>query len=138
MFFKDSPFRQPLALILTTSWAVAASELPPGTPLRDLPPLPELSGLAVNDTPLDAALLPPADLVPKGASRPRPSQNVTINLINRMVEKGLLTKEDATDLIQQAEGDAAEAKAHAEATQMVAKQSAAALALAQDLSLIHI
>src|SRR5262245_33573699 len=119
MLFKDSPIRQPLALILTTSWAVAASDLPPGTPLREIPPLPELPALAVNDAPIDPALLPPADLAPKGASRPRPSQNVTVNLINRMVEKGLLTREDATDLIQQAESDAIEARATAEATQMV-------------------
>ena len=31
------------------------------------------------------------------------SQNVTINLINRMVERGLLTKEDAVQLVQLAE-----------------------------------
>ncbi len=44
-----------------------------------------------------------------------PSQNVTINLINRLVQKGILKAEDATDLIQQAEQDAADAKAQADA-----------------------
>ena len=40
-----------------------------------------------------------------------PSQNVTINLINLMVKRGLLTKDDAQGLIQQAEQEAATARA---------------------------
>jgi len=44
---------------------------------------------------------------------PTPSQNAVINLINRLVQRGVLTKEDATDLIQQAETDAARAKEEA-------------------------
>lgn len=39
------------------------------------------------------------------------SQNVTINLINRLVERGVLSAEDARELIEQAENDAAEARA---------------------------
>ncbi|HEY2138857.1 MAG TPA: putative porin [Chthoniobacterales bacterium] len=46
---------------------------------------------------------------------PRKSQNVTINLINRLVERGVLSKEDAAELIKQAEEDAAEARAQANA-----------------------
>ena len=46
-----------------------------------------------------------------------PSQNVTINLINRLVARGVLPKEDAEALIQQAEADAIEARALAAATQ---------------------
>jgi hypothetical protein len=53
---------------------------------------------------------------------PSPSQNAVINLINRLVQRGVLTKEDATDLIQQAETDAARAKEEA------AKANAAAAA----------
>jgi hypothetical protein len=49
---------------------------------------------------------PPPRTEPK-----RKSQNVTINLINRLVERGVLSKEDAADLIKQAEEDAAEARA---------------------------
>ena len=45
------------------------------------------------------------------------SQNVTINLINRLVERGVLTKQDATELIQMAEEDAAAARAQANAAQ---------------------
>jgi len=42
--------------------------------------------------------------------KPTPSQNVTINLIHRLVERGVLTKDDADELIKQAEQDAATAR----------------------------
>jgi len=42
--------------------------------------------------------------------KPTPSQNVTINLIHRLVERGVLTKSDADELIKQAEADAAAAR----------------------------
>ena len=60
----------------------------------------------------------PPSLIPPPATGPAataPSQNVTINLINRLVERGVLTKEDAAELIQQAEEDAALARAQAAA-----------------------
>ncbi|OYW77299.1 MAG: hypothetical protein B7Z37_04840 [Verrucomicrobia bacterium 12-59-8] len=44
-----------------------------------------------------------------------PSQNVTLNLINRLVQKGILTHAEASDLIQGAEEDAAFAKFQAQA-----------------------
>ena len=43
--------------------------------------------------------------------KPTPSENVTINLINRLVQRGVLTQEDADELIKQAEDDAAKARA---------------------------
>src|SRR5262249_3247767 len=43
-------------------------------------------------------------------TKPTPSQNVTINLINRLVERGVLTQADAAELIKQAEEDAAAAR----------------------------
>ncbi len=45
------------------------------------------------------------------------SQNVTINLINRLVERGVLTKQDAAELIHMAEEDATAARAEAAAAQ---------------------
>jgi len=42
-----------------------------------------------------------------------PSQNAVINLINRLVQRGVLTKDDASELIQQAETDATRAKEEA-------------------------
>ncbi len=57
----------------------------------------------------------PASLEGTGATQTAPSQNVTINLINRLVQRGVLPKEDAAELIQQAEQDAATARAQAAA-----------------------
>ena len=67
-----------------------------------------------------------ADAAPSAA--PTPSQNVTINLINLMVKRGLITKADAADLIKQAEQEAATAQA--QATQAASAQSATASAQA--------
>ena len=57
------------------------------------------------------ATAPPAP--PKSAPAPGApvSENVTINLINRLVQRGVLTKDDAEELIKQAEGDAVQARA---------------------------
>lgn len=61
--------------------------------------------------------LPSSPVTNRTASLPRQkSQNVTINLINRLVERGALSAEDARELIQQAENDAAEARAEATKT----------------------
>ena len=46
--------------------------------------------------------------------KPTPSENVTINLLHRMVERGLLKEEDADELIKEAESDAAIARAAAQ------------------------
>jgi hypothetical protein len=54
------------------------------------------------------------------------TQNVTINLINRLVERGVLTKQDSIELIQMAEEDAVIAKAETE----TAKKDAVAAAVA--------
>ncbi len=45
-----------------------------------------------------------------------PSQNVTVNLINLMVKRGLISKGDAADLIKQAQDEAAAATEQAQAT----------------------
>ena len=39
---------------------------------------------------------------PAPAPKPTPSENVTINLLHRMVERGLLKQEDADELIKEA------------------------------------
>jgi hypothetical protein len=59
------------------------------------------------------------------------SQTVVVNLINRMVERGLLTKEDASDLIKQAEEDADVARQQAVAAR---EQAAMAQAAAEQAS----
>ena len=54
--------------------------------------------------------------------------NVTLSLINRLVERGVLSEDDATDLRLVAEADAAEARAQAALTQAALAQAAAAQA----------
>lgn len=84
--------------------------------------------------PLPGAAAPlPGD--PKGGPPVKaaaPSQNVTINLINRLVQRGVLTQADAEDLIKQAELDAERAKSQAAAVQEAAAQVAAAQAPPSD------
>ena len=68
----------------------------------------------VAPVPADPAAAPAGELT-NGQSKPAPSQNVVINLINRMVAKGLLSKEEAQELISQAEQDAAIARTQTQA-----------------------
>ncbi|HEV7403695.1 MAG TPA: putative porin [Chthoniobacteraceae bacterium] len=78
---------------------------------------------------LDTALLgaEPPDLAPVAAAPParRKSTSVTINLIHRMVERGLLPKEDADALIKDAEADAEAAREDATAARAAAQDAAA-------------
>jgi hypothetical protein len=53
----------------------------------------------------------PADSAPPVAA---PTTNVTINLINRLVQKGILTQAEAAEIIQQAQADATAAAARAD------------------------
>lgn len=56
-----------------------------------------------------------SDAASKSAPVPgaTPSENVTINLINRLVQRGVLTKDDADELIKQAEADTVKAREQA-------------------------
>lgn len=73
-----------------------------------------------------AALEPVASGPAGGKAKPAPSQNVTVNLINRLVKKGILSEEDAGELIKQAEADALTARADAVAVATQAVQAAQA------------
>ena len=82
----------------------------PSTSLQDAAPTAPADS---NNVPESRDL--PASPVPNpstSSARPK-SQNVTINLINRLVERGVLSAEDARELIQQAETDAADARSQA-------------------------
>ena len=54
---------------------------------------------------------------PPEAPTPAPSSNVTVNLINRLVQKGILSQPEALELIKQAEADAATAAQNAAAAE---------------------
>ena len=122
-----------LVLILAASWSVALPVFA-GRQLGadELPTAPVIAAAEPNAAAVaavegsDAALL----AEPPKQSRTAPSMNVTINLINRMVARGLLPKEEADELIKQAEADTAEAHAQAAAEQNMAIQQAVAQAVA--------
>ena len=69
-----------------------------------------------------------ANLSPNPASEtpPPPSQSVTINLINKLVQRGILTKEDAAEMIRQAEAEANVAREQAQADMFAIAQVTAA------------
>ncbi|MFN0127395.1 MAG: putative porin [Verrucomicrobiales bacterium] len=94
------------------------------------PPPAPASGDSDGEAGMPAAdLFEPPDLE-KNLATPQvvvPTQNVTINLITRLMQRGVLTRGDAVELIQQAEGDAAIARANAEAA-----RAAEALPLAEE------
>ena len=84
---------------------------PSPTPLVAPNPTPESSPKTVGAPNPNASPPPGSPTNPAAADpSPTPSQNAVINLINRLVQRGVLTKDDATELIQQAEADAAKAR----------------------------
>lgn len=120
---------------------------PTSVPTKTAPAAPASSAASTVATPATDSLPTAQDPAPTAASSPQgamdapptnaaaalsvppppgpatPSQNVTINLINRLVQRGVLTKEDAADLIQQAENDAKVAQEQAVATQQAVAQA---------------
>jgi hypothetical protein len=99
-------------LAAATSW-MALATLP--ALALDPPALP--AAIAASGAPANPATLfdTPVLADPPAPAPPAPSQNVTINLINRLVQRGVLTKDDAAELIRQAEQDAQAARAQAAA-----------------------
>jgi hypothetical protein len=129
MFFTKSRFAQRVAAFITVGFFATAllsmfAADPPPAPVdrvaHDPPtlaqneivsqktnPIPQMSFeggnlVATNQPGLQAA----ADTTGSAVPKPTPSQSVTINLIHRLVQRGVLTQEDADELINQAEEDA--------------------------------
>jgi hypothetical protein len=98
---------------------------------------PTITGNAATppDAPMSSPAPSPTAIPDVSKSLPAPSvpvsQNLTINLINRLVQRGVLTKDDADGLIKQAEADTA--KAHEQAS--TPEQSKPADATAPDATL---
>lgn len=80
------------------------------------PPKPEVAANAPGSEAAPATITGSAP-APKSTPAPSPavSENVTINLINRLVQRGVLTKDDADELIKQAQADAVKAREQASA-----------------------
>ena len=85
---------------------------------QGIAPLPSESKAPVPATPE-----PPLG---SGQATHTPTGNVTINLINKLVERGILTKAEATEMIRQAEAEAMAVRAQNQ-TEMVAIAEAAAV-----------
>jgi len=99
-----------LALFMAT---LLVFSVKPGALAEDpAPPLPGSDPALPANAP---SVVPNSPAEGPAKSPSRKSQNVTINLINRLVERGALSKEDAAELIKQAEEDALEARAQANA-----------------------
>lgn len=96
------------AFISTLLHAVEPALPAPLLAENTMPSQPVASTEAAPVLPDPAAAAPQAILT-------APSQNVTLNLINRLVQKGILSHAEASDLIKGAEEDAAFAKAQAQA-----------------------
>lgn len=82
-----------------------------------------------SSTPNLAPAAPPASAEP-----PSPSQSVTINLINKLVQRGILTKEDAKEMITQAQAEAETARAQAQADMFAVAQVAATQAASDQIA----
>lgn len=89
----------------------------PGAPATDTPAPTE--NPATPNLPAETGQVAPENVTQAqpdltGGDVAPPSETVVINLIRRLVAKGLLTKEDAADLIKQAEADTAVARVQAQ------------------------
>lgn len=95
-----------IAALIGTSSILLAEEV--STETTPLAPVAESSPTDLSETPQPGDL--PVEQPPTAAA---PSQNVTVNLITRLVQKGILTQAEAVEMIQQAEADAQAAQAAA-------------------------
>jgi len=86
-------------------------------------PAPATDAIAAAATPTDVTTTAPGTVA--ASSPPTPSQNVTINLINLMVKRGLITPADAEALIKEAQLEADTAKAQAATAQATAERALA-------------
>lgn len=86
--------------------------------------LPTTTAPDVQAASADVAPSIPPQVAPPIPGPAKKSPNVTINLINRLVAKGILEKEEADEMIRQAEDDAATARAEIEVTQGAVQQIA--------------
>ncbi len=102
-----------------TNQSVASEAVPPAKKLPSIP----------VDAPPNLEQSP--DVMAASAAPPvTPTENVTLNLINRLVQRGILSKEDAGDLIRQAKEDAQRVSQQSQIAQQASTQAAAAQQMA--------
>ena len=125
------PLSTLLALSLQAGLLNAQEAAPaaPEEPGSDLPALTELEAPGAVD-----AATGPAAMLAGGAV----SHSVTINLINRLVKRGVLTAEDAKDLITLAEADAEAARLRDESMRVAIADAAAPPIEAGDVGVSYV
>ena len=118
-------------IVLAVASTLCASSMAQDTPAKPPEAPAPVQPAAENPAPAAQAAPPPAepDLM-SALGTSKPSANVTINLIKRMVKKGLLTADEAAELIAQSEQDTVVARNQVRddaqiATQMVIQQAVA-------------
>src|SRR5215471_4046995 len=99
----------PLGFLLALITPVRAQEVDTREP-NNKSPQAEVDAQGVKLA--EAPKLKATSAEPAATPRPTPSENVTVNLVHRMVDRGLLSASDAEELIKQAESDAQIARAH--------------------------
>jgi hypothetical protein len=118
VFAADSPPESAVPLASDAPSLLNSTSIPG---LRPIPSSDSVASLASASQPA-----PSTATTPTPPLTTTPSQNVTVNLINLMVKRGLLTPDDAASLIKQAEQEADSARAQAAATQAAAEHALAA------------
>ncbi len=121
----------PAPVLTTPSPILRPVPLPEGA-VADANPTPA-TGVPNNQVPMPDSAASPAPApaaTPSSAPASAPSPNVTINLLNLMVKRNLISKEDAAGLIQQAEQEAASAQQVATTQSASSSNSAAAASAA--------
>ncbi|MEI6034796.1 MAG: putative porin, partial [Verrucomicrobiae bacterium] len=110
---------------------------PPGrTPLAPQPALgtPQSPAPAAVEDVVETPNLAPGS---PASEPPTPSQSVTINLINKLVQRGILTKEDAKEMIVQAQAEAEAARAQAQSDMFAVARVAAGQAVSDQIAVVQ-
>ena len=141
LFGQDSSSSVPTAVEAATAPVVDNAATPASPPVVSTNETTSESGetaAAALPDPLVAPLEEPpvpVDLI-AGGEAPTPTESVVVNLINRLVERGVLTEGDAAELVSQAQRDAAIASQNASVAALVAAD--AAMASEEDIVVTHI
>jgi hypothetical protein len=107
----------------TDSSASASTPPPSGADPAPSAPMPPPGVTSAPEVAANTATTPPLPTATTDPASDSPSQNVTINLINLMVKKNLISRDDADSLIRQAQQEADLARAQAANAQATADRA---------------
>jgi len=124
---KAEPTPQPAAKAQSQGQHAAKAKPTPLTIDGPLPIAPTPADDVVVTTPDAAPSTPPSEPA-------SPSQSVTINLINKLVQRGILTKDDAREMIAQAQAEAETARSQSQADMFAVAQVAAVQAATDQIA----